>query len=147
MKTNMKYALAASFAGLAFALACLAGEVVISPPTVVVSAPPVVVTSPAPVVAPDSYVWDGYEYVGVVGDQYYYLGPGNVWIMMDTTRFHRFQSWQHGHPDWRTHATHNVHYRNMDRPVQPQPMHYSPDTHPAQTSQPHVNGGQNGPPH
>ena len=31
---------------------------------------------------PDDYVWDGYEYVGVVGDQYYYL-LRDVWIVAD----------------------------------------------------------------
>jgi hypothetical protein len=57
--------------------------VVVAPqPMVVVAPPPVEV---APVMVPDSYAWDGYEYVGLVGDQYYYLGPGNAipsgWIV------------------------------------------------------------------
>ena len=70
---------------------------------------------------PATYVYDGTEYVGMVGSQYYYLAPGNVWLPVDTTRLHRFQSWQMGHPDWRNHATRNVRYRNMGH-MNPQPM-------------------------
>src|SRR5579863_3586152 len=50
--------------------------VVVAPAPVYVAPPPPVVEV-APVMIPDSYMWDGYEYVGLVGDQYYYLGPGN----------------------------------------------------------------------
>jgi hypothetical protein len=60
---------------------------------------------------PGNYVWDGYEYVGVVGGQYYYLGPGNVWIGCDPVRVRRFNVWVGAHPDWRAHATVNMHYR------------------------------------
>ncbi len=81
-------------------------------PVVVAAPPPVVVApAPAPVYIPDDYVWDGYEYVGVVGDQYYYLGPGNVWIICDPVRLGRFHGWVGGHPDWRGHAIRNDHYR------------------------------------
>src|SRR5581483_2144672 len=67
--------------------------VVVSPPVVV--APPPVVVAPAPVVTVivgvlDSYVWDGDEYVGVVGSDYYYLGPDNVWVICDPVRLGRF---------------------------------------------------------
>lgn len=62
-------------------------------------------------VVPDDYYWDGYEYVGIVGDRYYYLGPGNVWVVCDPIRLHRFNVWIGAHPDWRVHATVNVHYR------------------------------------
>ena len=115
----------------------------------------VVVSPPAPVVVasvPDSYVWDGSEYVGVVGDQYYYLGPGNVWMVMDTTRLHRFQGWERGHADWRTHATHNVSYRNMGHTARPQPTHNVPPQTRSGGSPPNPNPGpdhdrgQHGPP-
>lgn len=72
------------------------------------------VVAPAPVVAaevPDDYVWDGNEYVGVVGDQYYYLGPGNVWLVCDPIRLQRFHGWERGHADWRAHAIRNDRFR------------------------------------
>ncbi|HSY42293.1 MAG TPA: hypothetical protein VK811_00175, partial [Candidatus Acidoferrum sp.] len=83
MKTNLlrKYALTGVAMGLGMALPCIAGPAIIitppAPPTVVISAPmpPPVVVAPAPVaVVPDDYYYDGTEYVGVVGGQYYYLG-------------------------------------------------------------------------
>ena len=80
------------------------------PPTVIVQAPP----PPAVTVeigVPDSYVWDGSEYVGMVGGQYYYLGPGNLWIVCNPVRLARFHAWVKIHPDWRVHATVNVKYR------------------------------------
>ena len=79
--------------------------------------PPVETLSvPAPAVTvqvgvPDSYFWDGYEYVGLVGDQYYYLGPNHVWITCDPVRLARWNNWQRAHADWRTHATVNMQYR------------------------------------
>ena len=76
------------------------------PPPVYVAPPPAVVVG-----VPDSYVWDGDEYVGLVGDQYYYLGPGNVWIVAEPWRIDRFHGWERGHPDWRGHATRNDRYR------------------------------------
>lgn len=83
-------------------------------PVVVAAPPPVVVApAPAPVVVgvPDDYVWDGYEYVGLVGDQYYYLGPGGVWLVAEPWRVNRFHVWVGGHPDWRGHAIRNDRYR------------------------------------
>ena len=93
------------------------GRVYVRP--VVVAAPPPVVVEPAPlpppapvvVEVPDDYVWDGYEYIGMVGDQYYYLGPGEVWIHADPFRIDRFHGWIGGHPDWRGHAIRNDRYR------------------------------------
>src|SRR5579863_6604857 len=55
-------------------------------PVVVAPAPPPVVVESGPVMVPDDYVWDGYEYVGLVGTQYFYLGPGNVWLFADPFR-------------------------------------------------------------
>jgi hypothetical protein len=85
-------------------------------PFVVVATPPVVYAAPAPVevapvMVPDSYAWDGYEYVGLVGDQYYYLGPGNVWLFCDPLRLGRFHGWEGAHRDWRDHAIRNDRYR------------------------------------
>ena len=60
---------------------------------------------------PDYYVWDGFEYVGVVGGQYLYLGPGNVWLVCEPYRLERFHGWERGHPDWQSHAIRNDRYR------------------------------------
>jgi hypothetical protein len=77
--------------------------------------PPPVVVAPAPAVTveavPDDYVWDGYEYVGVVGTQYYYLGPDKVWLVMDAPRVVRWHDWEAHHADWRAHAIRNELYR------------------------------------
>jgi hypothetical protein len=79
------------------------------PPAVVVQAPVPAVTV---VAVPDTYVWDGTEYVGVVGTQYYYLGPGNVWLTLDAGRMARWHDWEKAHADWRTHAIRNELYRH-----------------------------------
>jgi hypothetical protein len=73
---------------------------------VVVAPPPVEVAT-----VPDDYYWDGYEYVGFVGDQYYYLGPGNVWLVCDPVRLGHVHAWIGVHPDWRAHAMRNDRYR------------------------------------
>jgi hypothetical protein len=84
-----------------------------------INVPAPVVTIPAPVVpapvvtvgVPDTYVWDGTEYVGVVGTDYFYLGPGDVWLPLDGPRIARFHDWERVHTDWRAHAIHNDRYR------------------------------------
>jgi hypothetical protein len=79
----------------------------------------VVETPPPPAVtvevAPDYYVWDGFEYVGIVGGRYYYLGPRNVWIVCEPFRLARFHDWERVHPDWHNHAIRNERYRNDNR--------------------------------
>jgi hypothetical protein len=73
---------------------------------------------PAPAVTvtvPDSYVWDGTEYVGVVGSQYFYLGPNNVWLTLDAPRLARFHGWERDHQDWRANAIRNTRYRGDAR--------------------------------
>ena len=75
------------------------------------------VVAPAPAVSvdvgvPDDYYWDGYEYVGLVGGAYFYLGPGNVWVRCEPWRVDRFRGWQRDHPDWHTHVVRNDRYRN-----------------------------------
>ena len=96
------------------------GQVTLGYPVVVAPAPaPVIV---APVMVPEYYVWDGYEYVGVVGNQYVYLGPGNVWLIAEPFRLERFHGWERGHADWRMHATRNEQFRT-DRNGHVQPRH------------------------
>lgn len=85
-------------------------EVVVAPPVVYAAPPPVVVEEP--VMVPDSYAWDGVEYVGLVGDQYFYLGGGNVWLVCEPFRLERFHGWERGHADWREHAIRNDRFRN-----------------------------------
>jgi hypothetical protein len=130
MKAQLKYMVPIAMAGLASMLTCVAGPtIIVTPPSVVVAppTPPPVVVAPAPVeVVPDNYVWDGDEYVGVVGDQYYYLGPGNMWVAMDAPRLARFNVWARDHSDWREHAIRNEKYRGHDRdhgPEKEQPRH------------------------
>ncbi|HEX9045558.1 MAG TPA: hypothetical protein VF988_00910 [Verrucomicrobiae bacterium] len=79
------------------------------PPTVVVQTPP---PAPAPEQpgVPDAYVWDGHEYVGLVGDIYYYLGPDNVWVPADKEVLKHFRHWEKHHKDWREHAVRNQLY-------------------------------------
>jgi hypothetical protein len=91
--------------------------------------------TPAPVVVqstvmiPDYYVWDGYEYVGVVGTQYCYLAPGLIWVSCEPWREHRFHDWEHRNPRWRDHAVRNDRFRHgpdgrfhpIGEPVPPYP--------------------------
>jgi|SRR5579862_6308486 len=84
--------------------------------TVQVPAPVVTVQAPAPaititMVVPDTYVWDGFEFVGVVGNQCLYLGDGGYWLPCDTLRLRRFHTWEKANADWRAHAIENVRYR------------------------------------
>jgi hypothetical protein len=91
----------------------------VAPPVVVAPAvtysPPVVVAPgvaiEAPVLVPETYIWDGYENVGIVDGQYFYLGPGDVWLACEPWRLDRFHGWERGHPDWRDHAIRNDRYR------------------------------------
>lgn len=101
--------------GLA-ALPLMAGPAIV----VQVPAPVVTVQVPAPappavtvdIAVPDTYIWDGVEYVGVVGGQYYYLGPGDVWLSLDADRLARWHDWEKIHADWRDHAIRNDLYRH-----------------------------------
>ena len=49
--------------------------------------------------APDLYLWDGYEYVGVYNDQYVYWS-GSSWSYCDPSRVDRFLTWVREHADW-----------------------------------------------
>jgi hypothetical protein len=108
--------------------------IVVSPPAVTVQVPVPAVTVQVPALAvtvqtvPDSYVWDGTEYVGVVGSQFFYLGPGNVWLTLDGPRLARFHGWEHSHADWRTHAIRNDRFRK-DAHGQNVPLHDNHDSH------------------
>jgi len=122
MKTKKIIGIALGISSVA-TMSLLSGCVVRPYGGVVVSAPPAEVSVEAGV--PDDYVWDGYEYVGLVGDQYYYLGPGNIWIVCDPVRLARFHDYVRVHPDWHAHVTINERYRTDAR------GHYQP-RHPAQ---------------
>jgi hypothetical protein len=79
-------------------------QVSFTPPVVNVAPPKAVVT----VGVPESYFWDGVEFVGVVGGQYMYLGPGGAWLVCEPFRLDRFHGWERGRPDWRRTAVHNA---------------------------------------
>jgi len=71
---------------------------------------------------PDSYVIVDGEYMGLVGDQYFYLGVGGVWLVADPIRVERFHGWERDHPDWREHdAIRNDRFRR-DAHGREQPM-------------------------
>jgi hypothetical protein len=70
------------------------------PPAPVVVAPP---PAPAPVLAPEYYVWDGYEYVGWYNGQYLYWS-GGAWFVAPEIVIGRFHGWERYHPDWRRSA-------------------------------------------
>lgn len=80
-----------------------------APPPVVSTAP---LAPPPTGYAPDYYVWDGNEYVGVSGGQYVYW-TGGVWIAAPPIVIGRFHGWARYHPDWHRHAFHyrREHYR------------------------------------
>jgi hypothetical protein len=63
------------------------------------------------VAVPDTYVWDGDEYVGMVGDQYYYLAPNEVWMPLNSDRAVFFHDWEKHHKDWVKQAIRNEKYR------------------------------------
>jgi len=100
--------------GLALVSGCVVapnGQVGVLLPTVQF-APAVLVArvvEVGPVMVPEAYTWDGVEYVGLVGDQYFYLGPGNVWLVAGPDRLERFHGWERGH------ARRNDHYRKDAR--------------------------------
>jgi hypothetical protein len=132
MKTTKKIAIAIGITSLA-TLPLMSGPVI----TVQVPAPVVTVQVPAPAVTveavPDTYVWDGVEYVGVVGGAYFYLGPGNVWLPFDSVRVARFHDWEKIHADWRDHAIRNEQYRHdahgHEVPLHDAGQHDAPPSH------------------
>jgi len=77
-------ALVTGITGLA-TLTSMSGPVVIVQPP----APVVTVQVPAPVITvavPDAYVWDGFEFVGIVGMDYFYLGQSGWRVFKDGRR-------------------------------------------------------------
>jgi len=101
-------------------------SVIVPAPPAVIVAPPIVV-APAVVMVPDAYVWDGTENVGMINGQYFYLGPGDVWLACPPDRLTRFHGWERGHADWQSHAIRNDRYRN-DAHGNAHPMgHAGPD--------------------
>ena len=61
-------------------------------------------------VVPRRYVWDGFEFVGRGGNQYFYLGPNNVWTVMDDPRMRRFHEFQIANPNWQQQQIRNTRY-------------------------------------
>ena len=109
MKTKYMTAIAAMGLTLAAGLPCIAG------PTVAEVTPRPVLITTAPVAeVPTVYVWDGSEYVGQVGANYYYLGPNKTWVKFDKPRQDRFDDWQKKNPGWRSHQIQNTRYRAHD---------------------------------
>lgn len=86
-----------------------APAVYVAPQPVYIAPQPVVVAEP--VMVPESYVMVDGEYMGVVGDQYFYLGGGGVWLVCDSVRLERFHGWERDHRDWREHAIRNDRFR------------------------------------
>jgi hypothetical protein len=120
MKTNrMRVCILSAAAGLVLVSGSALdanGQVVFRVPGITIALPvvvtPVMIAPPvAPVMVPDSYVWDGSETVGLVGDRYFYLGPDHVWLGCEPYRLGRFHAWERDHRDWRLHAIHNVDFR------------------------------------
>ncbi len=79
------------------------------PPAVEVQTSPAVPAPPVPPstgyvqYAPDYYVWDGAQYVGVSGGNYVYW-TGGGWLLAPPIIIGHFNGWQRYHPDWRRHA-------------------------------------------
>jgi len=110
--------LSAAAAGLAIVSGCVVdpnGRVMLVAPQVVVAPPvyeaPAPVVVEEPVMVPESYVVVNGEYMGVVGDRYFYLGSGGVWLVCDPVRLERFHGWEREHRDWREHAIRNDRFR------------------------------------
>ncbi len=96
MKTTLKLVPALVISGLA-ALAITSGCTDKEPPP------------PPPNVAvvgflPDYCFWDGYEYIGWVGTDYYYWSPRHVWVISDPVRVQRANVWMKAHPEWASHV-------------------------------------------
>ncbi|HTL17312.1 MAG TPA: hypothetical protein VL793_08750 [Patescibacteria group bacterium] len=76
-------------------------------PSVALEAPSAPPTIPPPTgyvaYAPDYYVWDGNEYVGVSNGQYVYW-TGGTWIAAPSEIVVRFHGWERYHRDWHRHA-------------------------------------------
>lgn len=110
MKTIKKIVVATVISSLA-TLKLMSGPAVGITVQVPVPVPPPPPSITVTVGVPDAYVWDGYEYVGVVGTQYFYLGAGDYWLPCDAVRLGHFHEWERAHADWRAHTVVNAHYR------------------------------------
>ncbi len=134
--------------GLVFVSGCI---VVPQDRYVEVSRAPVMVAEP--VMVPASYVIVDGEYIGWVGDRYFYLGAGGVWLACGFIRLERFHNWERSHHDWREHAIRNdrfrrdaqghEHPRSDDRHVQS--SHSDPRVVQPGKGDPRVQSGQSDP--
>ena len=117
MKKNYKYILPVVALGFVAGSPCFAGGPgagTMPLETENASQQPPVVAKQA--VVPNTYVWDGYENVGYVNNQAYYLGEDNIWrpLATDPTRQEHFNDWQRMNPDWQSHAMKNVKYDKVE---------------------------------
>lgn len=147
MKTHYLPILAAAAFALALAHPCLADQ------TVVTTAPQTAApeTSSQPAAVPQTYVWDGQEYVGQSDGKYYYLAPNNNWVPMDADRQQRFEQWQKANPNWQQQEIRNTHYRGHDQgqsQMQSLPNNTAPNNTAPNSQNPPApaNPGQNNPP-
>jgi hypothetical protein len=109
MKTNLVRVAAWPTSAL-FALT-LAGCVIETPDAAYAAPVRATVIVESDMYIPDYYVWDGYEYVGVVDGRYYYLGQGSLWFACEPWREHRFHDWERRNPRWHEHAERNDRFR------------------------------------
>jgi hypothetical protein len=94
---------------------CAVAAALVSGCQISVGPGPVVVSTPVVEVVPETYVWDGVEYVGVYNGQYMYFGPAGVWVVCDPFILDRFHGWERFHSDWREHAIRNDREHRLDR--------------------------------
>ena len=92
---------------------------------------------------PASYVIVDGEYIGWVGDRYFYLGAGGVWLACDFVRLEHFHRWERSHHDWREHAIRNDHFRR-DAQGHEHPRYDERHVQPSRNDS-HVQPGRNDP--
>lgn len=145
---------------LSYSLSLAAGSLLLVSGCVIVADRPPEPPRPRPVVVetvmvPASYVIVDGIYFGWVGERYYYLGSGGVWLLCDAARLEHFHHWERSHRDWREHAIRNDHFRRDaqghehprpdDSRVQPG-GHNDPRMQPGGRNDPRVQpGGYSGP--
>jgi hypothetical protein len=112
MKMTVKNTMCLSAVITALVSGC---QVAVTPGGVVATAPvpTVEVAAPSVEIAPPSYVWDGFEFVGEYNGGFVYLGPGGAWVAASPFILDRFHGWERGHPDWRRSA---IRYDRNHRP-------------------------------
>jgi X-X-X-Leu-X-X-Gly heptad repeat protein len=64
---------------------------------------------------PETYVWDGVEFVGEVNGGFMCLNPAGVWVAADADVLGRFDAWANAHPDWHRVAIRKERYRRAEK--------------------------------